>query len=440
MNSNELLQIGLKFDCRISLDTLPTEIILHLSTYINVTDIIFNLSLTCKRLHSIFQNSLYWKQRCLNAYKNVEKSIYEEVTSNEVITVKKEDINMWDGYDFPPTPDAILKYDWRKTCAEREYLYDYWSRARETLYQYKYRQESSIDVVKLINGGKTCVTGSRDRSIYIYDVEKMAEDIKEEKAISYHARNVHKGWIWTLSFLNNTRFCSGGWDSCLKTWDLGQSSLEEIGAFKCESAILCSSFASPSLIALGTYHKTVRLIDPRISASDYNLKTLANFTNKNLCTPNFDSVSRSATPKNVVFKDRKMHNGPILCLTIDSERNLLITGSEDKSICVADLRQSCGGSSYEVGKMEAKPLYKIPYFDSGHAYSVRSIKHRNGLLFTCSADKSFKVFDPTFPPKLVYSHKICLEGEMASLDYKNEVLAVASADGGINVWKKKKGL
>ncbi|XP_077861586.1 F-box/WD repeat-containing protein 9-like, partial [Saccoglossus kowalevskii] len=121
---------------------------------------------------------------------------------------------------------------------------------------------ASVDAVHLMQDGDICLSGSRDRSVAIWDLRKLDNWSPSQSTSKVKVKTLenHKGWVWAVTSFNNT-LCTASWDCKVKLWDM-QAGGVEIQNFSGKSANLCTSFKEHSLI-VGSYDKRVTIYDPR---------------------------------------------------------------------------------------------------------------------------------------------------------------------------------
>lgn len=136
------------------------------------------------------------------------------------------------------------------------------------------------------------------------------------------------------------------------------------------------------------------------------------------------------------------HSGSVLCLQLDSTRNLLVSGSSDSTIKVWDLKSQ-----------------KVMQTLEGHTESVLGLHFEDDYIVSCSRDATARIWrlqerssssmssdrdtqglctEPT--PKFVLSH--VLRGHRAavnSVHFKNNVIATASGDRTVRLWNLMSG-
>lgn len=146
------------------------------------------------------------------------------------------------------------------------------------------------------------VTGSRNKSLQIFDLEKLPDKIPFLAHVQTSAKaNAHSGWIWCMEEKNG-KLATGSWDTYVKIWDLNNIEEPEV-TLKSEAPILCMKNEENEILA-GSFHKKLYIFDKRVG----------------------DGQKRSF----------RLHDRPILAL--DSCSSYIITGSEEGTLKVLDRR------------------------------------------------------------------------------------------------------
>nr|CAD7433793.1 unnamed protein product [Timema monikensis] len=326
---------------------LPVEILLHICSFLDARCVVHSLSLVCKRLHSILSDEDIWKLRI---------------------------VERWQGLKYPPVDQDDIH--WKKACVAMEDEYDRFksSEFRMKCKQWKEIHYASVDAILLINDGSVCVSGSRDRSIILWNLK-----ISENEA-AYNVATItpdaHMGWIWQLAARDSTVY-SCSWDMTVKSWNV-DTKLQSINTFKCKSSVLSLALCN-DVIAAGTYARKVSLFDPRAG-----VKSIASYT---------------------------AHKRAVLSLA--SVRDYVVSASEDQTLAVWDRR---AGKLYKEAVTLNYP--KDPERSFPLALSLSSnclyVGDNKGYLHLLDA-----------------SH-----GRFTNVEfhYQNSTLAVAGTDCAIEVW------
>ncbi|XP_035472076.1 F-box/WD repeat-containing protein 9 [Scophthalmus maximus] len=276
-----------------------------------------------------------------------------------------------------------------------------------------------INSVLLIGGeGKVLATGSRDRTVKLWDLQAGSS------GTLLHTLVGHQGWVWCLA-CRGSLLASGGFDSTVRLWDL-QAGCAERGLIRAGAAVLCLS-CQPDVLLAGAFDKRVSMYDTRVA------EPLV----KSLC----------------------LHGGAVMCLAADDK--YIISGGKDCTVSVYDRRAGKGlqkvrlnsylrsisysGSEIWAGdnkgtlhsfSMRAGSFKILSQFDVGHTAAVNVIHSSPGSLYTCSSDRTVKVHIPCAPPRTLCT--LHYQAEVSGLSVDAGVLAVASGDVCLEVWRPRK--
>lgn len=181
-------------------DQLPIEIFLHICSFLEVKDIILTLSRVCRRFHEILGDETIWK--CWIAKRFCSR--------------------------YPITP-VESDFDWRGACFDIEKEWKLWGGNDEKVRYINVNDVhiSSCDAVLFINSGSLCISGSRDRSMVLWNPLLL----NQRPYPFTHQQVAHDGWIWRLIYVHDTLY-SCSWDNTVKSWSLETSGLQHISTFR----------------------------------------------------------------------------------------------------------------------------------------------------------------------------------------------------------------
>ncbi|XP_058864072.1 F-box/WD repeat-containing protein 9-like isoform X3 [Acipenser ruthenus] len=393
--------------------SLPWEVLLHVTSYLPARIVVDVLPQVCRLLRALASDRLTWKVRA------------------------QRRLHPAGGGTFPllETPD----FDWPAACLELEEHLSHWSDEGGGAERFSLTEGhfASVESVLLLNGGTVCASGSRDRNVVLWDLRRLGEGAGEAEGegegeggaqvstlLGNQRYSTHRGWVWCLA-ARGSLLCSGSFDSTIKTWDLGAcgAPLSEIRG---RDAVLCLSCLSDVVVA-GSFDKRVSVYDPRC-----------------------------AEP---LLQSLELHARAVLTLSAD-ERHI-VSGSEDRSLAVFDRRagkllQRMQLSSYLLSLCPQPPflwagdnqgelhalrwqdglLSPLGRFDVGHRALLTGVQVSLGTLYTCATDKTLKVHVPSDPPKTLCTvqHQEVFNG----ISVEGGVLAAASGDMSVEIWKMKK--
>lgn len=387
-------------DSQLTLTDLPTEVLFHITSFLESRVIIVSLCRACKLFYQLFSNDSYWRSRISQRWPKQYPVIERE------------------------------KFNWRRACMKREEIHDMWSKPDEHFHHFMVKEGffAAVDVVHLMKEGQFLAVGSRDRHLNILDLTKYTSETRDQikDLIVASETKAHKGWVWSMASHGNS-LVTGSWDTHIRMWDFNSGEITASTDVKLKSAIL-GLYYEPNFIAAGGFDKRLYMFDPR-------------------------------APNEYIRKH--YHSQPILSVAGDDK--YIITSSEDKVISVYDrvagknfkkmevenfvLSLSYGDGQLwfgdKVGKlhvMDARDgLFDeedIKTMEIDHNGRLTSVVHTDGGIFTCSSDSQIKVVEPSLQPGVINTLKVH-SGEVARISYQNGVLASAGADISVGVWLPK---
>lgn len=169
-----------------SICNLPTEIILHICSFLSAKDLVSGLGRVCTRFHKILNDESVWKRLITKRWK----------------------------LKYPIVSVDLNQVQWKKACFDIEKEWDLWKSKEETV---RYVVDdgvhvAAVDAIVFINS-TTCISASRDRSMVIWNPTKSTGRFPEY----VQKDGVHQGWIWRLRYDGN-RLYSCSWDNTVKVW------------------------------------------------------------------------------------------------------------------------------------------------------------------------------------------------------------------------------
>merc|ERR1719360_10060 len=218
---------------------LPTEILIHIASFLDASFVRTVFGRVNRRLHQLVADPIIWKLRISSRW----PSKYPPVTPEE-----------------PP-------WDWARACVSREKFTSQWTKHETVKEKVKVRGHySSVDTVLLMDHG-LLVTGSRDRSLALWNIHQMEADSNGKAGLVQKWANVHKGWVWSLSkdASNASTLVSCGWDNIAHIWKPTNSEMVLENSVNCTTALLCSDIHSSSgTVVVGTFDKKSQNVRPSI--------------------------------------------------------------------------------------------------------------------------------------------------------------------------------
>ncbi|XP_015240400.1 PREDICTED: F-box/WD repeat-containing protein 9 [Cyprinodon variegatus] len=284
---------------------------------------------------------------------------------------------------------------------------------------------AAVNSVLLLGGrGAVCATASRDYDVKLWDVEAGSDGVLLNRLGKKGDFTSHRGWVWCLAS-QGPLLASGGFDSTVRLWDLQEGGRDR-GLIRASAPVLCLSCQGDVLLA-GTFDKRINIYD-----------------------------TRAPEP---LIKSVGLHGNAVLCLAADD--TYIISGGKDCTVAVYDRRalkalkkikmssflSSMSYSGHEVWagdnkgmlrcfSMQTGTLKPLSQFDVGHTALVTGIHRTQGSLYTCSTDKTLKIHIPSGPPKTLCT--LCHPSVVHGLSVEAGVLALASGDATVNIWRPGK--
>lgn len=385
---------------QLKLDILPSEILLHICSFLDAKIVICRLSLTCRAFYHLMNDPLFWKVR-----------------------IKKR----WPK-KYPAIPVNDDEFDWKSACISREEEHKRWYNHEEEMDFFRFREGifAAVDSVKIMEGATHVAVGSRDRYLNVLDLRKLDPNEPEgniKNARVFTKMDAHKGWIWSMASIDGL-LATGSWDTFIKFWDM-EAGGQEIRMVKCKSAVLALHY-EPQFMAAGGFDKKVYHIDPRTAT---------------------------------IIAEKRIHKKPVLDVTANDK--FIITGSEDSTIAIYDRRADAVLKTLELAEYPMSMSYHtdqlwvgdksgllhlidandgdfsvVETYNVGHSGKITGVHQTTGALFTCSTDNTIKVLEPNADPGPITTLKKHT-AEVASMDYSNGVLVSGSCDISIGIWKPK---
>ncbi|XP_008550281.1 F-box/WD repeat-containing protein 9 [Microplitis demolitor] len=387
---------------KISLQDLPVEIFLHICSFLDASTLVHRLGLTCKQFFNILHDDSIWKTRISR---------------------------VWPNSRFPILPpDENDKLFWKLSCVVVERQSFLWKNVEAyENFSLEDGHYGTVDGLLLIDNGRTCISGGRDRSLICWRL-KSAE---HEEKIQMNQSFGHDGWIRDLTLMHN-KIYSCSWDQRVIEWDVSNIDINlvnRIPLFRDKtSALLCiSSNSEVNLLATGSWNKTISVLDPRLQEPLVN--------------------------------QYQAHKGPVLKVKMDSQ--YIVSASEDKHVSIWDQRAGrilqtiriskdsfpmsmdmlkgtvyIGDSAANIHILDINKEFNIiRTYKTEHTNKISGIRVTPGSIITSSADSTVRISSPTDPPRQ-FTILQCRHGDIAGMDYMNEVLAVCG-EGAVQIWRPK---
>ncbi|PNF16360.1 hypothetical protein B7P43_G10497 [Cryptotermes secundus] len=383
-----------------SLENIPVEIFLHICSYLDARFITRSLSLVCKRFHEILSDITVWRSRITKRW----------------------------GNEYPPVPVDTDAFDWRLACVCIEDQYEFWNK-KDVQMKPILKSDihyAAVNAVHLMNSGLLCVSGSRDRSIVLWDLSNVVNDDTE---VPYQiSSDVHTGWVWKFASCGETVY-SCSWDTTVRSWQLTPS-LQPVSVFQCRTAVL-SLDCTANLVAAGTWTRDVMLFDTRVGQSEVSLyrahrsavlalSMFGNFivsASEDHTLAVWDRRAEKVLKQLNLYADKGKVNDVPMCMSFSN--NLIYVGDSKGNLHLINPAQ---------GQFNIVDSYKV-----GHSAQLTCVQHGMGSILTSSTDGTVRISTPTQRPETiaVISSQV---GEVTGFDYKNDILVVGGTHSALEFW------
>ncbi|KAE8750416.1 hypothetical protein FOCC_FOCC002710 [Frankliniella occidentalis] len=393
---------------RITLTDLPTEVFLQVCSYLSARLLMQTMRLVNKRLNEILSDDFIWRSRIFKRWRQV----------------------------YPPLPAVNNCVNWKAACINLEEQQERWSNMQSTMKHLSWRDlhVASIDAIMLINRGALCVSGSRDRSLAVWDV-----NASNPCPITHI--EAHKGWIWGLAAKSDSSFYTCSWDCTAKLWTLEDGRLTASDTFKSKTAMLCVA-CKPNLVAVGSFDKRVLLWDPRSGSKPIHSYTPHRRAVLKLCLLEESGIADTVVSisEDQTFAVWDIRAGKLLkenvkigpsdpestafpmCMSLNSD--MLYIGDSKNRLHLVDPRRD-SPTRFEI----------IASYDAGHKdqCKITAVRHGLGCVITGSSDGTVRVSTPTHHPELITSFTT-VGTEVAAIDFQHGILAVGCTNCAVELW------
>ncbi|KZC06275.1 F-box/WD repeat-containing protein 9, partial [Dufourea novaeangliae] len=383
-----------------TISLLLFQIFLHICSFLDASTLVRGLSLVCKQFHEILNDGSLWKVRISHMYPHTDFPI------------------------LPPADDDELF--WKLSCVALEKQASLWrkddSMEKVSLYNAQY---STIDGLLLMQDGNVCISGARDRTLVCW---KLPTKDNEKENVT-RINNAHNGWIWDLTSIDDTVY-SCSWDQTVKAWGLTDCGLVHIRTYEkfVPGSLLCiTSYLNLPLFATGSFCRTVSVFDTRLN-SNLIAKYVPHRRAVIKLAMNSEFILSASEDGTVSIWDQRA--GKIMKnVTISQE-------SFPQSICMQRDIVYVGDNGAKLHILDPKQDFEVvKCFSTKHKKGINGIRVAPGCLITSSTDETVRISSPTDPPQLLDTLESSY-GEIAGIDYSNNVLAYSGTDG-IEIWRPK---
>ena len=337
---------------------------------------------------------------------------------------------------YPPVNPEEPPWDWARACASREKFANQWSKHESSKEKVKVRGHySAVDAVLLMDHS-LLVTGSRDRSIALWNVTQMEEDGGKSGLIQKWA-DVHKGWVWSLSKddQNSSTVVSVGWDNKANVWKLTNAEMVLENSINCSTALLCSNIHSASgTVVVGTFDKKVKMFDLRspkptvMGVKHHKMPVLSVCALPN----NSYTVISASEDGTVAWMDRRTRK----------VISRLFFASGSYPMCMSLMKNGCnclfvGDKAGGLHLIDADKMQQIKVVQDLHNGKITGIDASLGGIVTASSDKTVKILQPDLSLKVMTTLPTNEIGDIVSVSMDDDCLAGGSSSEMVQVWRPK---
>lgn len=393
----------------LNLIDLPTEILIHICTFLDAGFVRTVLGRVNRRLAQLVSDPVIWKLRISARWPS----------------------------KYPPLTPEEPPWDWSKACASREKFSVQWAKHELLKEKVKVRAHySSVDAVLLMEHGGLLVTGSRDRSLALWNVQDMMNE--EKSGLIQKWSDVHKGWVWSLSKDpdNSQTLVSCGWDNTAHLWKLTNAEMVLENSIDCTTALLCSDIHSATgTVIVGTFDKKVKMFDLRsakptvMSVKHHKMPVLSV-----AALPNNSHIISASEDGTVALMDRR--NKKVV------KRIHFLNGSYPMCMKLMDHGCNClvvGDKSGGLHLIDANKMEHIKRLDNLHSNKITGLDVSLAGIVTSSSDKTVKILQPDMSLKVIATIASNNEsgGDIVSVSFDDDCLAAGTSSEMIQVWRPK---
>uniref|UniRef100_A0A146LBH8 F-box/WD repeat-containing protein 9 n=1 Tax=Lygus hesperus TaxID=30085 RepID=A0A146LBH8_LYGHE len=380
----------------LSLIDLPTEVILKIFDYLSPVFLHRVISRVCRKFNGILFCEFLWKR----AYH----------TNNSLIPTTSYPFLQQIGL-YSSKWKTGRDISWRHLCVSTENAKSRWFDEEKTI-SFPFG-ETTVNVVHVMKGGY-CLTGSRERSIKVWDLMQKKE--------SHYVHNAHNGWLSGLCTIGDS-IVSSGWDSYVKVWSL-RDNMEPLNAFCLDMAVMAVD-SQPNMIVACTFPELV-IIDPRIGRPDGFSRFVMEEGSVVQLAFWQNSVVLASRSKALMQFDLRMGR---TCV-----RESIQTESPPRTMSVLNDIVYVGDNAGNVYLYDLYDRFKmVEMFEMCETKAqIRALVPRNGYMIVGSSDGELKAVLSVKGPnglKVLKSH-YC-GGEVSCGHYNDETLAILNGTIGV---------
>ncbi|CAJ0948794.1 unnamed protein product, partial [Mesorhabditis belari] len=368
---------------------------------------VYKMSRVCRLLNRLIKDDSWWMNQIQRALNGVRLPIAE--TKDE---------------EFTPftTRDAIYFEERRWAAIAQE---------TKSITEGSCSHYATIDAVKLFkssNGARFCITGARDRSLKIFNLDAIKNSpVNKDTWVNKEKEGAHEGWIWSVDLVNEqNELLSAGWDSTVCLWDIDQRPFHCISRkIDAENGAVTGILADEKVAICSRFHSTITIHD-----INNNLESVGKVR------AHQGAITSIAQKGHYIYSygvDRK--------LRITDKRNLkehlsIRNVPNSLNICLNSGLVYLATSSGEVHAYRAdnlSPSHNFRVVPDGNA--VRQVIKTKGSVLALTQLGGLKSFSLAPAPIEMYSTGK-FHCEPCRFDYLAGDVAVGCGDGSVTFWHR----
>uniref|UniRef100_A0A915ATU4 F-box domain-containing protein n=1 Tax=Parascaris univalens TaxID=6257 RepID=A0A915ATU4_PARUN len=318
---------------------LPTEMIVHIFEHVPSRDLWYSVRPVCRLFACIVGDTKMWH-----------------------LKIRNYDVTL------PTCQTEEENFHWAHCCCELERERNRWTNESLKRRVSVTGHLATVDAVRLMetpSHRKVCITGSRDRSLVVWDVNKIT------------------GWIWSVCKSGTNDFYSCGWDRFVKQWRISNTGVEPVCSAELTAAVLCV-VSDESMVISSSFDHKICAMDAR-----YRLQKMIELEFHNSAV--FDLAQEAGSPylyscsqdRRVVCVDKRMWR--MLCD--------LQLGAYAQSLSLCSGQLLCGTVGGKVVLLNPKNLSIVNELKvAAFCHAIRQVKLNLGSAMCLMRNPSFKIF------------------------------------------------
>jgi len=388
------------FDGQGSLGAIPVELLLEIFSYISPATLQRSVRLVCRRFNDILTDYNHWKSLFLKKKRpQALCPVYNALGLYGDILKTSGDVT-WQ--------DVAVHYSLERL----KWVDNFEDATRRVLGDPHF---APVDAVKLLNRGQLAVSGGRDRVLALWNTDLSLQSGSPLLDVDNRA---HTGWIWDIDSCEDNQFYTCGWDSRVKLWSVTNTKIVDVWSMTVENPVMAMA-CSPGFVALGLHVARVVLFDPRVATTravhSYKVHRHA-ITDVTIADNYVVSISEDKT---IACYDKRVGRLIVPPQPVTSDTSFPRCMSQHKNLLyVGDTQGNL--HIYNMDRLLEK-IQTIPMYDR---WQVTCVHAGLGYVITGSKDHKITSMIPLSPHEKF--KEFIVGGEVTSIDYANDILAVAS--------------